>query len=442
MKNAAEIPPDGDHDSPDTEIAPGENTRDGGKNSASNSRPDAALLSLFTPEGRENPYPAYAELRRHTPVHHHAGLATYVLTRFADCHAVLTDPAFHTPGRAWCDREIPDWREHPGARFFYSSLLRTEGPDHSRVRRLVGGALGTRATRTLLPAVRALTRGLLDRFADATADGGTADFQELVGYPLPVAVVGHLIGAPPEDQGAFHRLGQDAGRLLEPVRSAEDWRRADAAVVALRGYFTDLVRRRRARPADDLTSALLAVRDADDGRLSGRELVDTLLLILVAGFETTANLLGLAVHALLTHPDQWRVLRERPEAAPGAVEETLRWDTPVQMTERIAARPAEIGGVTVPAGANVTTVLAAGNRDPARHPDPDAFTVLRADSKVLSFSAGPHHCLGAALARAEGAELLSQLVTRFPRLAPAGEPVRRASVSLRAFARLPLAATG
>ncbi|MFI7275396.1 cytochrome P450 [Streptomyces sp. NPDC049879] len=409
---------------------------------ARNSAADAALLAVFTRDGRENPYPAFAALRRLAPVHHHEGLGTWFLTRHADCHAVLTGPGFHTPGREWCDREIPDWREHPGARFFYSSLLRTDGADHSRVRRLVTGALGARSVRALLPDVRDLTRRLLDRFADATADGGTADFQELVGYPLPVAVVGRLIGAPPEDQGPFHRLGQDAGRLLEPVRSAEDWRRADEAVVALRAYFADLVRRRRARPADDLTSALLAVRDADDGRLSGDELVDTLLLVLVAGFETTAGLLGLAVHALLAHPDQWRLLCERPDAAAGAVEETLRWDTPVQMTERIADRPAEIGGVTIPEGANVTTVLAAGNRDPARHPDPDTYTVLRPDSKVLSFSAGPHHCLGAALARAESAELLTQLAARFPRLAPAGEPVRRESVSLRAFAHLPLAATG
>ncbi|ONK11692.1 cytochrome P450 [Streptomyces sp. MP131-18] len=404
--------------------------------------PESLILSILDPDGRDNPHPAFAALRSSVPVYHHAGLDTYFLTRFADCHAVLTNSAFRVPDREWCSHAFPDWREHPAAEFFYSSLLRTNGAEHSRVRRLIGGGFGARRISALLPAVRGIVDELLDRFADATADGGPADFQELVGYPLPIAVVSHLIGVPPQERGDFDRLGHDAGRLLEPVRTQEDWRRADEAVVALRTYFADLVRRRRARPADDLTSTLLAVRDVDDGRLSADELVDTLLLVLVAGFETTAHLLGLAVHALLSHPEQWRLLAKRPGAAAGAVEETLRWDTPVRMTERIAARPVEVGGVPIPEGGNVTAVLTAGNRDPARHPDPDTFAVLRTDIKVLSFSAGPHYCLGAALARAEGAELLERIVSRFPRLAPAGEPVRRKSVSLRAFARLPLAAVG
>ncbi|UCM90112.1 cytochrome P450 [Streptomyces marincola] len=404
--------------------------------------PESLIFSIFTPQGRDNPHPAFAALRSKVPVYYHAGLDTYFLTRFTDCQAVLTDPAFRVPGRDWCDRALPGWREHPAAEFFYSSLLRTDGSEHARIRRLLNGALSARGVTALLPTVRAAADDLLDRFADATAHGGPADFQELVGYPLPIAVISHLIGVPPGDRVDFHRFGHDAGRLLEPVRTPEDWRRADEAVVALRSYFAGLVRERRARPADDLASALLAVRDVDDGRLSAEELVDTLLLVLIAGFETTAHLLGLAVHALLTHPGQLRLVAEDPGAAAGAVEETLRWDTPVRMTERLASGPAEVGGVPVPEGGNVTVVLTAANRDPARHPDPDTFAVRRTGGQVLSFGAGPHHCLGAALARAEAAELLRRMVRRFPRLALAGEPVRRASVSLRAFARLPLATAG
>ncbi|WP_369186837.1 cytochrome P450 [Streptomyces sp. R08] len=400
------------------------------------------MLSIFTPEGRANPYPALAELRRTEPVCHHAGFNTYFLTRFADCQAVLSDPAFLVPDLDWCAREVPDWREHPSAEFFYSSLLRTNGTDHARLRRLVGGAFSARRVAALRPTVRDITTRLLDDFADATSDGGTADFQELVAHPLPVTVVGHLIGVPVEEQRQFRGLGQDAGRLLEPVRSPEDWRRADLAVVALRAYFTDLIALRRARPADDLTSALLAVRDADDGRLTEGELVDTLLLVLVAGFETTAGLLGLAVDALLRHREQWDLLVSGPELAARAVEESLRWDTPVQMTERIAARPVDVGGVTVPEGGNVTTVLAAANRDPERHPDPDTFDIRRENIRVLGFGAGLHYCLGAALARLEGAELLGQLPRRFPHLAASGPPRRRESISLRAFEELPLTASG
>ncbi|MFE9250407.1 cytochrome P450 [Streptomyces sp. NPDC007088] len=404
--------------------------------------PHSALSTLFTPAGRDNPYPVFAALRSSAPVHHDAELDTYVLTRFADCRYALGDPALLVPDLDWYARQDPGWHEHPGADFFYSSLLRRNGADHGRLRRLVAGAFSVRRVQALRAGVGNLADGFLDSFADACAAGGTADFQALVGYPLPVAVVGRLIGVPAGEQPDFQRLGHDAGRLLEPLRTARDWDLADRAVDTLRAYFAELVRRRRAEPADDLTTDLLRARDADDTRLDERELVDTLLLVLVAGYETTAGLLGLAVHALLTHPDQWRKLRERPALVPRAVEEAMRWDTPVQMTERIAARALVIGGVPVPAGANVTTVLAAAHRDPERHPEPDAFRVDRADVKVLGFGGGAHYCLGAALARLETAELLERLLIRFPTLSLAGGALRRTSISLRAFDVLPLSAHG
>lgn len=404
--------------------------------------PHSALSTLFTPAGRENPYPVFAALRSSAPVHHDAELDTYFLTRFADCRYALGDPALLVPDLDWYARQEPGWHEHSGADFFYSSLLRRNGADHGRLRRLVAGAFSARRVHALRAGIGNLADGFLDRFADAGADGGAADFQALVGYPLPVAVVGRLIGVPAGEQPDFQRLGRDAGRLLEPLRTARDWDLADRAVDTLRAYFTALVQRRRAEPADDLTTDLLRARDADDTSLDERELVDTLLLVLVAGYETTAGLLGLAVHALLTHPDQWRALRARPVLVPRAVEEAMRWDTPVQMTERIAARALVIGGVPVPEGANVTTVLAAAHRDPERHPEPDAFRVDRTDIKVLGFGGGAHYCLGAALARLEAAELLERLLIRFPALALAGCPVRRASISLRAFDVLPLSARG
>ncbi|MFJ5925595.1 cytochrome P450 [Kitasatospora sp. NPDC092948] len=405
---------------------------------------DRILLSVFAPEARENPYAPLAELRRIAPVHHHEELDTRFLTGFAECQAALSGPAFVVPDRDWLERERPDWSAHPAADFFYTSLLGTNGAAHQRLRGPLVRAFGPRRMPGLTETVEKTADELLDRFADATSDGSPADFQDIVGYPLPVAVVGELIGVPPADQEHFHRLGRDAARLLEPVRSAEDWRLADAAVTALRAYFAGLLAERRARPTEDLTSALLARAAVENVEqpLTDQEVTDLLMLVFVAGFETTAGLLGLSVHALLTHPDQAALLRDDPGLLPAAVEESLRWDGPVLMTERLATRPAEIGGVTVPAGGSVTAVLGAAGRDPRRYRDPDAFLVGRPDGHVLSFSAGPHYCFGAGLARLEGAALLGRLLTRFPRLAQAGPPVRRASACLRSFDALPLAAAG
>ncbi|KQV14660.1 hypothetical protein ASE03_23500 [Kitasatospora sp. Root187] len=409
---------------------------------------ESTLFSIFTPAGRENPYPALAELRRTAPLYYSATIGSHFLTRFADCQSVLANPDFLVPDLEWCAREVPDWPDHPAAEFFYTSMLASNGAAHDRLRRLVVRDFSARRIAALGGAVEKITAELLDSFADATSSGGDADFQELVASPLPVAVVGELIGVPRADQGRFRRLGEDAGRLLEPVRTPADWARADRAVTALRAYFTALLRERRARPADDLASTLVALYGTEetaedtsgDPDLTERELVDTLILVFVAGFETTTGMLGLTVFALLTHPDQWALLRQRPELVPAALEESLRWDTPVPMTERIAARPVEVGGVLLPAGASVITVLAAANRDPAWHPDPDIFTVRRPGIRVLSFSAGAHYCLGAALARLEGAALLHQLLDRFPGLTLSGRPpARRSGAGLRAFEHLPLA---
>ncbi|MEU1628576.1 cytochrome P450 [Streptomyces sp. NPDC020096] len=399
--------------------------------------PQSLLFSLFTPEGREDPHTPLEELRRIAPVYYDKDLDTFFLTRYSDCHSVLTDPNSAVPDLTWCESELPDWREHPAADFFYSSMLRSNQPDHGRLRKLVSGAFTARRVAGLQTAVDEITDRLLGNLADAVSDGGQANFQDVVGYPLPVAVIGELIGVPAADQAQFWQLGRDAGRLLEPVRSAEDWRRADDAVEQLRGYFRELTAARSRKPADDLVSALLHTT-RDDSQLTEKELTDTLLLVFVAGFETTTSLLALTVHALLTHPDQFVRLISEPDLAANAVEESLRWDTPVQMTERIATSATAVAGVPVPAGSNLTTVFTAANRDPEQHPDPHRFDVSRTGAKVLSFSAGPHYCLGAALARLEGTVAIRKLVSRYPSIALAGVPQRRESFSLRAYENLPI----
>lgn len=406
--------------------------------------PEVALLSALSPEDGDSPYASLALLREAAPVYHcqREGLDTRFLTRFADCQAVLTNPDFVVPDRVWLLRKRPDWLGHPAADFFYSCLLGTNAAAHERLRRPLFRAFSARRIAALSASVAEQVDAVLDRFADAGSDGGVADFQELVAYPLSVAVVGGLIGVPAAEQGRFHQLGRDAARLLEPVRTAADWKLADQAVLALREYFTGLLRERRARPAADLASTLLAQAGPAAAELTDRELVDLLLLVFVAGFETTVGLLGGSVFALLTHPEQLALLRADRALLPGAVEESLRWDGPALMTERLAARPLEVGGVAIEPGGSVTVVLGAANRDPARYPDPDAFLVRRPDVRVLSFGAGAHYCLGAALARLEGVVLLERLFARFPALGLAGPPVRRGSAALRSFDRLPLTTTG
>ncbi|KJS53914.1 hypothetical protein VM98_22420 [Streptomyces rubellomurinus subsp. indigoferus] len=404
--------------------------------------PEKILLSVFAPEGRDNPYPALAGLREVAPVYYSVTIGSHFLTTFAGCQSVLTGPDFLVPDREWCERRIPEGIGRPAADFFYSSMLATNHDAHDRLRRLVVRELSARRVAALRARVEELGAELLDAFAEAAAGGAVADFHELVALPLPVAMVGELIGVPRADQQGLGLLGDDAARLLEPVRTPEDWARADRGVGGLRTYFAGLLHERRSRPADDLASALAVGPLTDSAGLTDDELVDVLVLMFAAGFETTAAMLGMAVHALLSHPEQWALLRRRPELVPAALEESLRWDAPVPMTERITARATEVAGVPLPAGASVIAVMAAAHRDPEVFADPDAFTIGRPDGRVLSFSAGAHYCVGTALARLEGVVLLRQLLHRLPRLTPSGPPTRRTGDGLRGFTRLPLALAG
>ncbi|WP_190133152.1 cytochrome P450 [Streptomyces mashuensis] len=382
----------------------------------------ALLFSLFSPEGRENPHPALEALRRTAPVHHAPGLNTYFLTSFAHCRAVLADPAHRAPDLVWRPDDPQGWRERPAAHYFRSALSSVPGADgtgRTRLRQLLGEEFTPRRVASLEAAVERITHGLLDDLAEALWDGGTVDFQAVVGHPLAVEVIGELIGVPPADRARFRALGDDAGRLLEPIRTRSEWSRAALAVEQLRAYFRELAEQRRLEPADDL--------------------VDALLLVFLSGVETTAGLLGPAVHALLTHPAQRAMVAAAPHLVPPAVEEAVRWDTPVLMAERIAGRAGIIGGVRIPEGAHLTVVLAAAHRDPARHPDPHRFDVARAGSELLGFGTGPHHGVATALARTAATVAVRRLLTRFPRLVPAGKPVRRRSFTLRVFADLPVA---
>lgn len=397
----------------------------------------AAVEALLTPEGRDDPFPYYAALHEHGPAVDLGG-GYAVVVGYDALGRALRDPVLKEEGMDWVRLRWPEVADHPSVRLFAESMLFTGDPGHARVRRLVSKAFTARRVAGLAPAVERLTDDLLDRLAELGADGSPVDFITEFAYTLPVTVICELLGVPDRDRLWFRPLVADLAAQLEPVYSTEQLAAADAAALSLISYFTDLVAARRAEPCDDLVSALVQVRDEDDGRLSDRELLCNLVLLLAAGFETTTNLLGNGLALLLDHPDHLVALRADPSAAPAYVEEFLRFDSPVQLTARWAPEGAVVEGVQVPPGGEVLLLVGAANRDPLRFARPDVFDPGRSSNQPLSFGGGPHFCLGAALARLEGRTSFGRLLERFPALDPAGERTRRDRLTLRGYASVPV----
>ena len=391
----------------------------------------ALLEVLVTPEGRADPYPTYAELRRSAPV----ALApdgVLVLTRYADCAALLRHPSCGRadPDGLFTSLGMPEWREHAGLSQLFSSMLNINPPDHTRIRRLVSGVFTPRRVAGLQPAIARLTEDLLSTMS------GTVNFVDAFAFPLPVTVIGELLGVPAADRPQFQSLVRDWTLLLD-VYDDDVLARADAAAIRIRSYLADLAAERRRHPQPDLMTALVAAESGDE-RLTEDELLSTAALLFGAGFETTTHLLGNALVALLDHPDQLERLRNVPALGASAVEEFLRFDSSVQLTGRTALADLDLAGIPVAAGQRVIAYLGAANRDPARFENPDRLDLSRADNVPLSFGGGIHYCLGAALARLEAQIALPALLQRFPRIALAGPLERRDSLTLRGFLTLPV----
>ena len=395
--------------------------------------PTDALALLMSPEGRLDPYPTYERLRAHGPVVQ-AGPVFYVVTGYAEADAILRDARFGVMDDALRDQFLPGWRDSPAMLSISRSMLRTNPPDHSRMRRLAAGAFTPRRIAAMRDVVHAQADELVD--AMLTADE-PVDFMGAFAYPLPVGVICALLGVPSADRPLFRRWAADLTGALEPEITADELAVADRGAAELRAYFTELVAARRRAPADDLTTALVQAHDGGD-RLSGDELLANLIVLLVAGFETTTNLLGNGLVALLAHPGAAAALRERPDLAPAYVDELLRYDSPVQLTSRMSTAPARYGEVDLPTASWVIVLLGAANRDPRRYPDPARFDPWRAQIAPLSFGAGPHYCLGAALARLEAQVAFPLLLRRLPEMALAGRPERRVRLTLRGHATLPV----
>jgi len=399
---------------------------------------------LLNPAFQENPYGLYAMLRQGSPVFRppipvDTGAGVFLLTRHADVEAVLRDTEHRFSVnrrqsdvfRLFADRIPAAVLEGPiGSR----SMLIQDPPEHTRLRGLVSRAFTPRRVAELEPRVAALVAGLLD---DAFARG-EVDWIHDVAEPLPAVVIAELLGVPPEDHRTFRRW---SSRLIDALPVFGETDASDevgSAVETIAGYLREQIARRRAEPRDDLLSALVAARDEQDA-LSEEELVANAFLLLLAGHETTTNLIGNGLLALLRHPEQLDWLRADPAGrVENAVEELLRYDSPVQGTVRVAVQDVEIGGQAIAKGALVVCAIGAANRDPAVHPDPDRLDLARDPIRHLSFGFGTHFCLGASLARLEGRAVFRALAERAAsverldeRLEYRANPVLRGLRSLR-----------
>jgi cytochrome P450 len=389
-------------------------------------RPSLAVLG--DPAVLPDPYPVLAALREASPFAE-AGGALVVAGRYEDCSRILRDP------RASSERNRsllapPEMREQRAP-----SFLSLDPPDHTRLRRLVSKAFAPRVIAGLAPRIREVCGDLIsaagakrERTGTGRSAGGGGRQLEVVSqlaYPLPVRIISELLGVPAGDHSKFAGWSASLAHSLQPQFGTADPAAAAAAAQQARlefaAYFGELIAARRARPAGDLLSEL--IRAEDDGQhLSEEELIATCVLLLVAGHETTVGLISNAILALLRHPGQLAALRDDPALAAGAVDETLRYDAPVQLTGRVARGGMQVGDVCAPDGAVLLLLLAATGRDPDVYADPDRFDIRRAAASHLAFAAGPHFCLGAPLARLEAAIAVQEFATRVagPELDPAG----------------------
>ncbi|MFF4240640.1 cytochrome P450 [Actinomadura geliboluensis] len=366
---------------------------------------------LFSRAFSEDPYAAYAELRASGPVHpidFPEGATAFLVVDHEHGRAALADPRL---SKDVSHSAVPV----NGEQFFGGTMLAMDPPDHTRLRGLMAKAFTSRRVERLRPRVQEITDGLLDGIAAR----GAADLIEDLAVPLPVRVICELLGVPASDRARFREW---TAVLTVPALTSEARAHRREVARAFNGYLTEVIAERRARPEDDLVSALINARDGD-AALTEPELLAGIALLLIAGHETTVNLIGNGVLALLREPDQMALLRAEPELLPAAVEELLRYDGPVERaSQRIALEDMEIAGTFVPKGAWVHVSLGAADRDPAVFDDPDRLDVTRAPKRHVAFGHGLHFCLGAPLARLEGQIAIGGLLDRFPGLALAVPP--------------------
>ena len=397
-----------------------------------------AVFNPLLPEFHANPYPFYEQLRAKDPVHE-SPLGFRVLTRYDDVVMALRDPRFGRDGfeTILAAQYGPEGSEGRLPR----SMLMRDPPDHTRLRTLVSKAFTPRVIEEMRPHIQAIVDRLLDQVRGSHSMDVIAD----LAYPLPVTVICEMLGVPLDDHVAIRDWSSDIARSLDSIGLLADpdvMARGDKARRALTEYFRRLLPERRRRPRQDLLSQLIAVEERGD-RLNESELLSMCLLLFIAGHETTVNLIGNGVLALLRHPDELEKLRDQPDLVPLAIEELLRYDSPVQWTARITNTDVDVRGSRIPNGSMVVAAIGAANRDPSQFRDPDRLDIAREGNRHVAFGFGIHFCLGAPLARVEGQIALGTLLRRMPDLAlQTATPEWRDSSALRGLKTLPVTFEG
>lgn len=370
-------------------------------------------LNLFDPRLTEDPYPFYSRLRGRAPIHYSIALRAWWVTAFDLVQEVLRDRRFGSDVRKFPERVrkiLPNLDEERRADFEHPSMLNLDPPDHSRIRRLVSQGFMHRFIQSLEPRIRSI----VDDCLRSVDDHATFDLIETLAKPLPAIVIAEMMGLPASDHGRFQAWSEDLidGTGTNDIAKIERGARASRALIE---YFQGVIAMRRGSPSDDLIGQLIRAEEAGD-RLSERELYNTCLLLLVAGHETTTRLIGNGAFLLLTH-SLWPRLRDEPDRIPAAIEEMLRFEPPVQATQRFVLEDIDFHGKRMKRGDIVFVSIAGANRDPAVNADPDAFDIGRDEVRQVSFGYGIHLCIGNSLARLEAKVAFERLLARFPDLA-------------------------
>jgi cytochrome P450 len=395
----------------------------------------ALLVQLLDPSSRADPYPLYNQIRVRGPMQMPAANLA-VFSSFSDCDEVLRHPSSASDRlkSAVAQRAIAAGEE--ARPFGPPGFLFLDPPDHTRLRKLVSKAFAPKVVKALEPYITTLVDSLLDDVAAVGQFDAIAD----LAYPLPVAVICRLLGVPMEDEPQFSRASALLAQSLDPFITftgglPDGFEERMQAGLWLRDYLRELIERHRGNPGEDLMSALIQVEESGD-QLTEDEIIATCNLLLVAGHETTVNLIANAILAMLRHPSQWAAVAGDAPRAARVAEETLRYDPPVQLIGRIAAEDMTIGTTIIPKGDAIMLLLAAAQRDPAANERPDEFDPDRTNIRHLAFGHGPHFCLGAPLARLEAGIALSAVTARFPHAQLDGQPVYKPNVTLRGLSTL------
>jgi len=381
-----------------------------------------------------NPYPYYHALREAAPVRRLPD-GGYFLASHAACVSVYKDVRIFSSDKR---REFaPKYGDGRLYEHHTTSLVFNDPPLHTRVRRIIAGAFTPRPIADMERPVTELVDGLLGRMAAK----GSPDLVADLAAAVPVEVIGNLLGVPHEERGPLREWSLAILGALEPVLSAAQQSRGEEAVASFLAYLETLVARRRAKPGDPERDVLTRLIQGEDGgeRLSERELLHNIIFILNAGHETTTNLVGNALYALLEWPEQRARLLAQPELIRTAVEEFLRFESPNQLGNRLSVAPVEVAGVAIPAGTYLTIGIGAANRDPVEFPDPDRLDITREPNRHLAFGSGPHVCIGLNVARLEGRIAIGRFLARFPNYRLAGEAVRGGRARFRGFLSIPVA---